>query len=131
MSFVDLYKVRRLAHEFLGIAFQMRDDVLDVLGKVQGKNAADDLYNHKITYPVAKLFTLDHPDREKWFGYWEAHVVGALVDALMSSGRMSKCNDDIQHRVCEGWDRVDSLTPNSHSTILFRMFANFLIEQHY
>jgi geranylgeranyl pyrophosphate synthase len=104
---------------------------LDVLGKVKGKNAADDLYNHKITYPVAKLFTLDHPDREKWFGYWEDHNVPALVDALKSSGTMDMCNREIERMVLEGWDLVDSLTPNSFSKVLFRMFGNFLIEQHY
>jgi geranylgeranyl pyrophosphate synthase len=104
---------------------------LDVLGKVKGKNAADDLYNHKITYPVAKLFALNHPDREKWFEYWQAHDVPALVDALKSSGTMDNCNDDIQRIVREGWDLVDSLTPNSFSKVLFRMFAHYLVEQHY
>ncbi|KID81272.1 Terpenoid synthase [Metarhizium guizhouense ARSEF 977] len=115
----------------LGIAFQIRDDVLDVLGNIKGKNVADDLKNHKITYPVAKLFTLDHPDREKWFGYWEDRNVPALVDVLKSSGTMDMCNKEIERMVLEGWDLVDSLTPNSFSKVLFRMFGNFLIEQHY
>lgn len=115
----------------LGIAFQIRDDVLDVLGKVSGKNAADDLYNHKITYPVAKLFALDHPDREKWYGYWEAHDVPALVEALQSSGTIDRCNEDIQRTVREGWDLVDAITPNSYSKALFSLFAEFLIVQHY
>ncbi|VUC23521.1 unnamed protein product [Clonostachys rosea] len=115
----------------LGIAFQIRDDVLDVLGKVSGKNAADDLYNHKITYPVAKLFAMDHPDREKWYGYWEAHDVPALVEALESSGTIDRCNEDIQRTVREGWDLVDAITPNSYSKALFSLFAEFLIVQHY
>ncbi|RSL37854.1 hypothetical protein CEP53_015430 [Fusarium sp. AF-6] len=114
-----------------GIAFQIRDDVLDVLGKVEGKNAADDLHNHKITYPVAKLFTLDHPDREKWFGYWQDYNILALVDALESSGTMEKCNDDIQSWVREGWDLLDALTPNSFSKALLSLFAEFLISQYY
>ncbi|KAI9374418.1 isoprenoid synthase domain-containing protein [Aspergillus egyptiacus] len=117
--------------ENLGIAFQIRDDVLDVLGKVSGKQAADDLYNHKFTYPVAKLFTLQHPDREKWFGYWEAHDVPALVDALKTSGTIDMCNDDIRRILDEGWEEVHALTPNSFSKVLLRMFAHFLIEQHY
>ncbi|KAF5579129.1 geranylgeranyl diphosphate synthase [Fusarium pseudocircinatum] len=115
----------------LGIAFQIRDDVLDVLGKVKGKSAADDLYNHKITYPVAKLFTLDHPDREQWFGYWQDHDVPALVDALKSSGTLDKCNQDIECWVRKGWDLIDALTPNSFSKALFSLFAEFLISDHY
>ncbi|KAF4332837.1 geranylgeranyl diphosphate synthase [Fusarium beomiforme] len=115
----------------LGIAFQIRDDVLDVLGKVKGKNAADDLYNRKITYPVAKLFTLDHPDREKWFGYWQDHDVPAFVEALNSSGTLDKCNDDIERWVRKGWDLIDALTPNSFSKSLFSLFAEFLISHHY
>lgn len=102
-----------------------------MLGKVKGKNGADDLYNYKITYPVAKLFTLDYPDREKWFGYWEDRNVPALVDVLKSSGIMDMCNEEIERMVLEGWDLVDSLTPNSFSKVLFRMFGNFLIERHY
>lgn len=116
---------------WLGIAFQIRDDVLDVLGKVQGKNAADDLYQHKITYPVAKLFTLDHPDREKWFKYWEARDVPAIVDCLKSSGTMDMCGDDIKRRVQDGWNLVDMLTPNSFSKALFSLFAEFLVLEHY
>ncbi|KAG4258851.1 geranylgeranyl pyrophosphate synthetase [Fusarium proliferatum] len=115
----------------LGIAFQIRDDVLDVLGKVKGKSAADDLYNHKITYPVAKMFTLDHPDREKWFGYWQGHNVPALVDALKSSGTLDKCNEDIEYWVRKEWDLVDALTPNSFSKALLSLFAEFLISHHY
>ncbi|KAF5253098.1 hypothetical protein FANTH_1929 [Fusarium anthophilum] len=115
----------------LGIAFQIRDDVLDVLGKVKGKSAADDLYNHKITYPVAKLFTLDHPDREQWFIYWQDHNVPALVDALKSSGALDKCNHDIECWVRKGWDLIDALTPNSFSKALFSLFAEFLISDHY
>lgn len=114
-----------------GIAFQIRDDVLDVLGKVKGKNAADDLYNHKITYPVAKLFTLDRPGRDKWFELWENHDVPALVEALKASGTMDLCKADIEHMILEGWDAVNSLTHNSYSKVLFRMFGEFLIEQHY
>ncbi|KAJ4165750.1 hypothetical protein LMH87_007370 [Akanthomyces muscarius] len=115
----------------LGLAFQIRDDVLDVLGKVKGKNAADDLYNHKITYPVAKLFTLDHPDREKWFQLWEDRDVPGFVEALESSGTMELCKADIEGMILDGWAAVNSLTPNSFSKVLFRTFGEFLIEQHY
>jgi geranylgeranyl pyrophosphate synthase/predicted secreted hydrolase len=115
----------------LGIAFQIRDDVLDVLGKVRGKQAADDLYNHKITYPVAMLFTLDHPDREKWFSLWEKRDVPAFVEVLKSTGVLDTCNQHIEDMIEQGWDRVNQLTPNSFSKILFRMFGSFLVDEHY
>lgn len=114
-----------------GLAFQIRDDVLDVLGKVKGKNAADDLYNHKITYPVAKLFTLDHPDRAAWFQLWARRDVPGLVAALESSGTMALCKADIEAMILDGWAAVSAATPNSFSKVLFRMFGEFLIEQHY
>lgn len=116
---------------FAGIAFQIRDDVLDVIGKVKGKQPADDLHNRKITYPVAKLFSLNHPDRETWFGYWQDGNVTALVDAMKSSGTIDMCTEEIERLVDEGWDRVNSLTPISFSKVLLRMFGKFLIGKHY
>jgi len=51
-------KFRAFAHH-LGLAFQIRDDILDVEGSEEkiGKRVGSDAYNHKSTYPV--LLSMD------------------------------------------------------------------------
>ena len=105
--------------------------VLDVKGLVKGKKAADDLYNHKVTYPVAALFTIDHPDRAAWFECWQSHDVPAMVRILNESGTMERCERDIERYVEDGWQQVDESTPTSFSKVLLKMFGHFLVEQHY
>ncbi|MCH1626631.1 polyprenyl synthetase family protein [Ferdinandcohnia quinoae] len=54
----QLKKLEQFAHH-LGIAFQIRDDILDIEGSVEliGKPIGSDIANHKNTYPA--LLTLD------------------------------------------------------------------------
>lgn len=54
----QLKKLEQFAHH-LGIAFQIRDDILDIEGSVEliGKPTGSDIANHKNTYPA--LLTLD------------------------------------------------------------------------
>ena len=89
----------------LGIAFQLRDDVLGVFGDpaVTGKPAGDDLREGKLTLLVS--LTRNHPDRataavvERTLGTPDltADDVTAARDALLALGVV----DDVEARIAE------------------------------
>ena len=59
----DLDRITRFAHS-LGLAFQIKDDILDVVGETErlGKEVGSDQRHHKATFP--SVFGLDEAERK-------------------------------------------------------------------
>ncbi len=90
----------------LGVAFQLRDDVLGVIGSQSetGKPAGDDVREGKRTLLLAHALTSSGPeDRERIVSAvgGDAHAVAEAVDALVRSGAIDAAESDITRLVFE------------------------------
>lgn len=108
----------RLFGHRLGLAFQVIDDILDLVGEAEttGKTLRTDLANRKPTLPlILYLRDATGPDREKTLqllgsGDWDERTTATVVDRLCDSGAVEAAKRDAA-RLIE--DAIDSIPKNS------------------
>lgn len=98
----------------LGVAFQLRDDVLGVIGSASetGKPAGDDVREGKRTLLLAHaLAASGAEDRERLVAAvgGDAHAVALAVDVLVRSGAIDAAESDISRLVSEAISRLDAI----------------------
>ena len=101
----------------LGVAFQLRDDLLGVFGKpeVTGKSVGNDLRKGKRTYLIQKALAeagrLDRLAVEAVYGDATAsdEAVSLAVEALAASGARRACEDRIDRLVKQSLDELAGL----------------------
>lgn len=86
---------RKFAHH-LGLAFQIRDDILDLEGNEQklGKRTGSDTFNHKSTYPA--LLTMD--GAKKALVQEIAKAQGILQETGLNTGLLMELTDLVANR---------------------------------
>lgn len=103
----------------MGIAFQIQDDLLDLMGDqhVVGKSLGKDLAKGKLTLPVTHhMSTADQAARGRMLRIIEQRDSDALRDELISSGAVAHCKATAERYVAEAKSELAALpeSPVSH-----------------
>lgn len=119
--------------EDLGIAFQIIDDILDLVGdeSVVGKTLGTDLVNKKATLPlILCLKQLPDSKRQNLItelsnGSWKLDQVMALLDQTQA---IEQSRQVARNRANRALDFAQSLKPTDYSNSLVQL-ANFVIDR--
>lgn len=124
--------------EALGLAFQMRDDLLDIWGdpKLTGKPYAADLVQRKMSLPVIHgLAHADNADRERFIELYrqpelsqtEIEELLAILDRTESQTYVEGLARDESERAMQALDRVVPVNPAALDEL--RALAEQLLER--
>lgn len=117
--------------EELGIAFQVRDDILDLYGDADqvGKTLGRDLAKGKLTLPVIMLLDSAPPDRfERTVQAFENRDSGELLVLLRESDGMQRALDFARERVDAGIAAIDGLDLGG-TELLLRDLASSVVDR--
>jgi geranylgeranyl diphosphate synthase type I len=112
----------------LGVAFQLRDDVLGVIGSEAktGKPAGDDLREGKRTLLLGHAFSVaDTQDRERLVNALggDADAVALAVDVMVRSGTIDAAEAEISRHTSEAISGLDEIPmDNDHRAQLIAVF---------
>ena len=119
----------------IGIAFQIIDDVLDIIGKPDqvGKTLGTDIINQKATLPIIHcLQQLDDNDRPNFLDeltQQEANLA-SIIDQLNSTGSIEYARVTARNYANEAFEFADSLPSSEYSKSLAHLAA-FVIDRTY
>lgn len=104
----------------LGVAFQLRDDVLGVIGSESetGKPAGDDVREGKRTLLLAHALAASGPeDRDLLVSAvgGEPHAVAAAVDVLVRSGAIDAAKSEIARLVAEAEAGLEAIAMDANT----------------
>ena len=119
-------------YEAVGLAYQITDDVLDVVGAAAGggldaaKHNGEDLRHGKVTMPFAH--SVDLLPRRQLADIWAAVrggnvpecTVREVAATLVACGAIEACYDDAKMRVDDAWATLEPLLPNSLPAVMVR-----------
>lgn len=119
----------------LGIAFQVIDDVLDIVGEKDevGKTLGTDLKNQKCTLPILHCLKVLPAERS---GPWVEKLTGddweldEVVDLLNSTGSIEYARQAARNRAGHALEFAKSLSKSAYSDSLVTM-AEFVIDRTY
>ncbi len=128
--------------EAIGIAFQIQDDVLDIMSEGKGrdkfgKEYGNDIHEGKITLMVIHtLAKANQGDRKRLAEILKLHTYERkLIDEAIS---ILKKYDSIEHTkkfskklVHEAWPYADKVLEESEQKAMLKAFADFLIEREF
>jgi octaprenyl-diphosphate synthase len=117
----------------LGIAFQIADDLLDVLGEEQvtGKSLGTDLEKQKPTLPVLRgLARAEPPERQRLLDLLNAPQGsnGALVDSLRRLGAIEETRQQAEAYARRARRRLEQLPPSPARDVL-TMLSEFVVNR--
>lgn len=115
--------------EELGIAFQVRDDILDLDGDADevGKTLGRDLAKGKLTLPVILLLDTAPPDRfERVVHAFESHDSQLLLELLRESDGMDRALAFARERVDAGVAAIDGLDLGGTEALLRDLAASVI-----
>jgi len=110
--------------EALGIAFQIRDDVLDLTGQPElvGKSLGRDLAKGKLTLPlIVHLSALPPDELERSLALVEARDASALLDRLWSTGAIGAAQAQAETLVASARTRLKELPDSPARRLLDTM----------
>jgi len=126
--------------ESIGIAFQIQDDILDIVTKGEerdkfGKPYGNDITEGKITLIVIKtLKKASKEDRTKLVRILQSHTknkrsIDAAIRVLEKYGAIEDCKEMARSLVESSWKNAEKVIPDGESKDVLEAFANFLIER--
>ena len=124
--------------ENIGLAFQLRDDYLDVYGdpEIFGKNIGGDILNNKKTYMLINALRLsegkDHDELTKWISstdYEPAEKIAAVTALYNRLGIDRLCLEKIESYYSLCLQQLNSLTVDAARTVQLRELAARLMER--
>jgi octaprenyl-diphosphate synthase len=117
--------------ERLGVAFQIQDDLLDLMGEEQvtGKSLGRDLDKGKLTLPVILyLAGADQSQRGEALRLIEARDAGALVERLLVSGAIDHASRSAREHVAEARTEL-AVLPASPARDLLATLADRVVDR--
>ena len=122
--------------EELGIAFQIVDDVVNLVGfnDTTWKTCGEDLMEGKVTFPVALAFKyFDKKTREDVWNILKGkpqdkESVSRIIDHVRGSGALREARQIATHRVEEAWKKVVPVLPDTLSKVIMRGSTLFLLD---
>ena len=130
-------KMGRFA-ESLGVAFQIQDDILDLIGEefAKGKGGlGKDITEGKLTLMVIHtLRNAEVSDRERLVQILEAHTSDEqqrkeAISIIKKYGSIEYARKTAAEMVKKSWNEVDELLPPSEAKEKLRNLADFLIKR--
>ncbi|KYH42707.1 MAG: hypothetical protein AYL33_001580 [Candidatus Bathyarchaeota archaeon B63] len=130
-------KMGRFA-ESLGIAFQIQDDILDLVGEEFAEKKGGlgkDITEGKLTLMVIHtLQTANGPDRERLLRILEAHTadekeIKEAIRIIKKYGAIEYARTMAADMVRRSWSEADDVLPPSEAKEKLRKLANYLIER--
>ncbi|HPR41259.1 MAG TPA: polyprenyl synthetase family protein [Candidatus Methanofastidiosa archaeon] len=126
--------------ESIGIAFQIQDDILDIVTSGEerekfGKPYGNDITEGKITLIVIKtLHKADARDRKALTRILQSHTknkrsIDAAIRIIEKYGAIEECEKVARSLVESSWEKAEKVIPDGHSKDVLGAFANFLIER--
>jgi len=131
----EVIEKMRLIGEYIGIAFQIKDDILDFdLSGMKGKPTAGDIKERKMTLPL--IFTINHSDKEtrrKIIGIVknegsDTKKVEWLIDTIITSGGMEYAAEKMAHYRNLALDALDAM-PDMPARQSLRQLIDFTIQR--
>ena len=118
----------------LGMAFQIVDDILDLVGDehVVGKPIGGDLRQGTVTLPIL-LFLEEHPQTDLLRSIFEQQdgreeKIRDLVDMVRSSPAIAAAREEAQRFTVESKQAIKDLSPNPYRQVMLDL-ADFLLER--
>lgn len=124
----------------LGLAFQLRDDYLDVYGdaRVFGKNIGGDILNNKKTYMLINAQRLaqgaDREELDRWLSatdYDPAEKIAAVTALYNRLGVDRLCLEKIEQYDTLSLQQLDSLSVPADCTVPLRELAARLMQRNF
>ncbi|MBL7802071.1 MAG: polyprenyl synthetase family protein [Chitinophagales bacterium] len=127
----DIQKLK-LIGEKVGIAFQIKDDLLDFGDSETGKPKGGDIKERKLTLPL--IYTLNQASAEtrKKIIYivknqnTDTEKVAWIIDQIRESGGLKYAEQNMQQYIREALDLLDTF-PDSPSRCAFKELIHFVI----
>ncbi|MBG84661.1 MAG: polyprenyl synthetase [Phycisphaerae bacterium] len=119
----------RLFGEEMGIAFQITDDVLDLMGKTEitGKSVGRDLDLGKLTLPLIKLRDgLDESGRREFNRIVGSRDKSDLIELLNSSNALNETMKTAREMVVKAQSRLDVLPAGPARELLLELSKSVL-----
>jgi heptaprenyl diphosphate synthase len=120
--------------DYLGIAFQIYDDVLDVAGGVStGKAVGVDIHDGTVTVPI--LYALDYYGRESEFSNTISKSslsdkeVATAINLVRECGAVDKTKNTARSYVDLAFEAL-SILPDSNISSMFRGIGEFVIARY-
>jgi len=142
LSGADKGQMNALGHlaESIGVAFQIQDDILDIVTKDEdrekfGKPYGNDITEGKITLIVIKtLKKASNEDRRKLIRILQSHTknkrsIDAAIRIIEKYGAIEDCKEVARTLVEESWKNAEGVIPQGHPKDVLEAFAKFLIER--
>jgi geranylgeranyl diphosphate synthase type I len=126
--------LRRFGQE-LGMAFQIRDDILGLWGKTRtlGKPVGADLLRNKRSLPILHALSLDHPVRDRLraalAGGMSRDEAAALSDELEAAGVRTHCEERARDYVARAEAALESVLLQEGPVEDLRALAAHLLER--
>lgn len=123
--------------ENVGLAFQIRDDVLGVFGdpKVTGKSNESDIREGKITLLYKKSLKLankkDRKFLKKWYGNkdLDAKKIQKIRKIIKDSGALEFSDSEARKLVEKGKSKVDKITDKKDYQEVLQTLADYVIDR--
>jgi geranylgeranyl pyrophosphate synthase/predicted secreted hydrolase len=121
--------------DVVGLAFQITDDIFDVLGVIGrdraghryfSKQIGEDLRNGKVTMPLAHAATLLPHDKLALLwkrirdGVTDLDTACEVSATLVECGAIQACRDEAHALVNNAWSALEPLLPNTRAKAFFR-----------
>lgn len=124
--------------EYMGLAFQLQDDMLDVYGdeKTFGKAIGGDIMNNKKTFMLIKAFELaqgsDHAELVNWINAVNpdrVEKVAAVTDIYTRTGAKLAAEQLIEQYSAKALLTLEDINIDDDSKVAFKAFAEMLMKR--
>lgn len=129
---IDLDKIRELGHN-IGMAFQIKDDLLDYLENT-GKKKGADIREKKITLPlIYYMETLTEKEKEETLSFLysdkkEQKEIDLLIEKITQSGVISRSQQEVDYYSTRAKNIVSTFPKNIYSQSLIKL-VEYLTER--
>ena len=121
--------------QLLGIAFQIADDLLDLVGEEQtvGKSLGTDLAKHRMTLPLIELRDQLNPQQQQQLQHLltdtSSHNTATLIDWLQSSGALQQAQQQAANYAQQAAEQLTEI-PNSPAKNTLIEIAQASVSRH-
>lgn len=123
--------------ETVGVAFQIQDDILNLVGEemAKSKGVGEDIHEGKRTIMV--LHTLEHAnpkDKKRLLDILNAHpsdekTIREAISIIEKNGSMDYARKKAKELMEKSWKDVEGVLPESNAKRIMHAFAQFLINR--